>query len=94
MARRVSMEDVDPDEELARRLHREMNGLNRVRRRAPPALPPGQLRMKSLPEGAARREAVADTCLSTVFIPLHEKTLHVVVRGETLQTDVAVQVVD
>ena len=88
------MEDVDPDEELARRLHREMNGLNRVRRRAPPPLPPGQLRMKFLPERAARREAEADTCLSTVLMPLHEKTLHVVVRDDTLQTGVAVQVVD
>ena len=26
--------DVDPDEELARQLHREMNGLTRVRHRA------------------------------------------------------------
>ena len=38
---RDSMVDVDPDEELARQLHREMNGLTRVRRRAAPPLPPG-----------------------------------------------------
>ena len=37
------MADVDPDEELARQLHREMNGLTRIRRRAAPPLPPGSL---------------------------------------------------
>ena len=37
------MADVDPDEELARQLHREMNGLTRVRRRAAPPHPPRPL---------------------------------------------------
>lgn len=37
------MVDVDADEELARQLHREMNGVNRVRRRAALPRPPGEL---------------------------------------------------
>ena len=59
------MEDVDPDEELARRLHREMNGLNRVRRRAAPRIPPGELQVGSL-SGRERVEA-SDTCLSATL---------------------------
>ena len=40
-----SMAEVDPDEEFARQLHREMNGLNRIRRgRAARPLPPGKPR--------------------------------------------------
>ena len=57
------MVDVDPDEELARQLHREMNGLTRVRRRGAPPLPPGQL-----PDGLSSRDEEKEASVRLIAI--------------------------